>query len=100
VAAEAESAISARLAAARVTANFRGGRYPGRQGGRLSWLLQLESWLFLAALSLFFQLFPTAFWRVMAVVDVRDWTWGVWVGVEIAVIAVLLLLRVRQGADA
>jgi hypothetical protein len=26
--------------------------------------------------------------------------WGVWVGIEIAVIVVLLLLRVRQTADA
>lgn len=100
VAAEAESAISARLAVARSKSNSRRGRGPGRPGGRLSWLLQLESWLVLAALSLFFQVFPAAFWRVMAVVDVRNWTWGVWVGVEIAVIAVLLLLRVRQAADA
>jgi hypothetical protein len=66
----------------------------------MSWLLQLETWLIVASLALVFQIFPAAFWGLLAVVDVRNWTWGITVGVEIAVIALLLGLRMWQTADA
>jgi hypothetical protein len=62
--------------------------------------VQLETWLAVASLSLVFQIFPAAFWGLLAILDVRNWTWGVTVGVEIAVIVLLLALRVWQTADA
>ena len=67
---------------------------------KLAWVASLEMWLVLASLSLVFQIFPTAFWNLLAIADVRNWPWAVWVGVEVAVIAVLLALKVRQTADA
>jgi hypothetical protein len=102
-----DSAISQQVAAAlemtdrkKSALSRRKRGFQNRPAGRLAWVCQLETWLVLASLSLVLQIFPTLFWRLTAFVDARNWTWGMWVGMEIAVIAVLLLLRVRQTADA
>jgi hypothetical protein len=57
---------------------------------RRPWLLRLETWLVLAAIGLAFQMYPALFWGLLYWIDVRSWTWGVWVGVEIAVLVILL----------
>lgn len=63
------------------------------------WLFRLETWLVLAFLSLIFQIYPALFWSLLYIVDVRNWTWGVWVGVEIAVVVTLIVLRAWQYSD-
>ena len=55
-----------------------------------SWLFRLETWLVFAGLFLLFQVFPSLFWGLIYIIDVRNWTWGVWVGVEIGVVIALL----------
>ena len=62
------------------------------------WLFRLETWLVVASIALVFQIFPPIFWGLLYAVDVRNWTWGVWVGVEIAVVATLFLLRAWQNS--
>jgi hypothetical protein len=99
------AAISKQLAAAAETTRlkrlaFSKFRSKSRPTGALSWLLSLEMWLVLASVSLVFQIFPAAFWSLLAIVDVRNWPWSALVAVEVAVIVVLLLLKVRQTADA
>ncbi len=63
------------------------------------WLFRLETWLMLASLCLFFQIFPSVFLGLLYIVDVRNWTWGVWVGVEVAIVATLLVLWGWQKSD-
>ena len=57
---------------------------------------RLETWLVLTSVSLVFQLFPALFWGLLYAVDVRNWTWGVWVGIQVAVVAILIFLKVRH----
>jgi hypothetical protein len=59
----------------------------------------LETWLVLAAICLSFQMFPRLFWGLLYIIDVRNWTWGIWVGVEIAVVLTLLALWRWQNSD-
>jgi hypothetical protein len=62
-------------------------------------LFRLETWLAISIVSLVLQLFPALFWGLIYAIDVRNWTWGVWVGVEIAVIVILFALYVWQTSD-
>jgi hypothetical protein len=63
------------------------------------WLLRLETWLVLAAICLSFQIFPGLFWALLYGIDVRNWTWGVWVAVEVGVVVILLGLWRWQNSD-
>ena len=65
-----------------------------------SFLFRLETWLVLASVSLFFQLFPATFWGLLWAIDARNWTWGVWVGVEIGVIVTLVGIKAWHNANA
>jgi hypothetical protein len=95
-----ESVKQSRSPFARLRGHRRAARAAQQPTGAWSWLVQLETWLAVASLSLVFQIFPAAFWGLLAILDVRNWTWGVTVGVEVAVIVLLLALRVWQTADA
>lgn len=82
----------------------RGRSSPASRGGlapdeKPFWLFRLETWLLLASVSLVFQIFPAPFWGLLYAIDVRNWSWGVWVGVEVAVIATLFVLRAWQNSD-
>jgi hypothetical protein len=63
------------------------------------WSLRLETWLVLAALLLVCQLFPSIFWGALYLVDVRNWSWAAWVGVEASVVLILLALWRWQNSD-
>ena len=63
------------------------------------WLFRLETWLAIATVTLVFQLFPALFWGLLYWIDVRNWTWGIWVGVEAAVVVILFALYVWQTSD-
>jgi hypothetical protein len=74
-------------------------RHPACEEDQPFWLWRLETWLVLSIMALVFQLFPRLFWGLLAAIDVRNWTWGVWVGVEIAVVVTLLVLYGWQKSD-
>lgn len=63
------------------------------------WLFRLETWLVISVIALVFQLFPALFWKLLYAIDVRNWTWGVWVGVEIGVVVLLFVLYAWQNSD-
>jgi hypothetical protein len=56
------------------------------------WFFRLETWLVLAGLFLVFQVFPGLFWGLLYLIDVRNWSWGAWVGAEIGAVIILLAL--------
>ena len=57
------------------------------------WLVVL---LVLSSLSLLLQLFPRLRWAVVAVVDVRDWSWRSYSALFAAVIVLLVAVRAWQ----
>ena len=62
---------------------------------RLSWL-----WLLLIAsvFSLFFQLFPGAWWAVVSILDIRSWTWRAYAAICAVGIVVLVAVRAWQNS--
>jgi hypothetical protein len=67
----------------------------GREApGNLTWI-----WLLLAAsaLTLFFQLVPSAWSAVVWALDVRVWTWRAFAGVFAAAVVVLVAVRAWQN---
>jgi len=60
-----------------------------------AWFFRLETWIAGTSLTLLFQLFPSLFWGLLYAIDARNWTWGVWVGLQVLVVALLVYLKVR-----
>ncbi|MEX2317294.1 MAG: hypothetical protein WD669_09095 [Pirellulales bacterium] len=58
---------------------------------------KLELLLVLAFLALLFQVFPSLWFGVLGVLDIRNWPRGVWVVINVAV--VLALFAARFGPD-
>jgi hypothetical protein len=58
---------------------------------------RLEILLVVAVLALFFQVFPSLWFGLLRVVDVRNWPRGAWMVVNVA--AVLALFGFRFGPD-
>jgi hypothetical protein len=58
---------------------------------------KLELLLVLAFLALFFQVFPSLWFGVLGVLDIRNWPRGVWMAINVGV--VFSLFTIRFGPD-
>jgi uncharacterized membrane protein YbhN (UPF0104 family) len=56
--------------------------------------------LALSCLTLLFQIFPSAFWTSLAIVDLRNWTWRSYAVVSTVAIVTLVTLRAWSERDA
>jgi hypothetical protein len=53
----------------------------------------LEVLIFVAVVTLLFQLFPNLWWGALAVIDVRNWTWKSYAVASSIAVVVLVALR-------
>ena len=53
----------------------------------------LEVLLALTILALSLQLFPSVWWNVVAAVDLRNWSRGDWLGLNVAIVLTLVAIR-------
>jgi membrane protein implicated in regulation of membrane protease activity len=56
--------------------------------------------LMLCTLSLLFQLFPSLWFNAISIIDVRTWAWRTWAVYCAFLLALLLLVYVREQRDA
>ena len=57
--------------------------------------VRLELVLVLASIALLFQLFPSLWFNLVTIIDIRKWPHGTWISVNV----VILLFRVRFGPE-
>jgi hypothetical protein len=53
----------------------------------------LELLLALGLVALLFQLVPSLWWAFLSVIDMRNWSSGVWIGLNVAIVMVLSGIR-------
>lgn len=84
--------------AAQVPGLFAPDERVGECGGRMQ-VRTIDALLAIMCLTLLFQVFPSAFWGMLAILNPRNWSWRSYAGFFAVAIVVLMVLRTWSAQE-